>query len=86
MLSILGTPAAARIKAQANVVVAPDAHGVDLLKQAHRLLDPLTSLEHVAQNHETFGPVLVEQIDGLSESPGVFVDVREDSQLHVWSP
>jgi hypothetical protein len=72
MLSILGTPAAARIKAQANVVVAPDAHGVDLLKQAHRLLDPLTRLEHVAQDHEAFGPVLVEQIDEPPPAPVIF--------------
>src|SRR5947208_12572401 len=40
-----GTVALARlligVEAQADVVVAPDAHGPDLLKQANPLLDPL---------------------------------------------
>jgi hypothetical protein len=65
------------VEAQANVVVAPDAHGLDLPKEAHRLLDPLTRLENVAQDDEALGPVLLEHGNGLLQFPGVLVDVGQ---------
>jgi hypothetical protein len=65
------------IEAQANIVVAPDAHRLDLLEQAHRLLDPRAGLEHVAQDDEAFRPVLLEHGDRLLQLPGVLMDVGE---------
>jgi len=65
------------IETQANVVVAPDAHSLNLPKQVHRLLDPLTRLEHIAQDHEAFGPMLLEQGNGLLQVPCVLVNVGQ---------
>jgi hypothetical protein len=65
------------IKAQANVVVAPDPHGPNLLEQANGLLDPLTHLENVAQDHEAVGPKLLEHGDSLLQLAGVFVNVGQ---------
>jgi hypothetical protein len=56
------------VEAQTNVVVAPDAHGLDLPKQANRFLEPLAHLENVAEDDETLGPVLLEHGDGLCSS------------------
>jgi hypothetical protein len=53
------------IEAQTHVVVTPNAYGLDLLKQSHRLLDPLARLEHIAQDDEAFCSVLLEQSDRL---------------------
>jgi hypothetical protein len=66
-----------RIKAQANVVIPPDPNGLNFLKQANSLLDPLTHLENVAQDHEAFGPMLLEHGDSLLQLPGVFVNVGQ---------
>jgi hypothetical protein len=74
-----------RIETQANVVVAPDAHGLDFLEEADRLLDPLARLENVSQDDEAFRPVLAQHSDGLLQLPGVLVDVGQNSQLH-WGP
>ncbi len=65
------------IRAQANVVVAPDTHGLNFLKQANSLLDPLSHLENVAQDHEAFGPMLLEHGDSFLQLPGVFVNVGQ---------
>jgi hypothetical protein len=65
------------VEAQANVVVAPDAHGLNLLEQAHRLLDPLARLENVAEDDEALGPMLLEHGNGLLQFPGVLVDVSQ---------
>jgi hypothetical protein len=65
------------VEAQANVVVAPDAHNLDLPKQANRFLYPLAHLENVAEDHEALGPVLLEHGESLAQFPGVFVDVGQ---------
>jgi hypothetical protein len=70
------------LKAQANVVVPPNPHGLNLLKQANRLLDPLTHLGNVVQDNEAFGPMLLEHGDSLLQLPGVFVNVGQYSKLH----
>ena len=64
-----------RIEAQGNVVVAPEAYDLDLLKQANGLLDPFACLEHVTQDHETLGSMLLKHGDGLLQVPGVLMDV-----------
>ena len=58
-------------------MVAPDAHSLHLLEQAHRLLDPLPRLENVAQDHEAVGPVLPQHGDGLAEFPRLLMDVGQ---------
>jgi hypothetical protein len=46
----------AGIKAEANVVVAPDTHRFHFLKQPNRLLDVLARLENVAQDTKCSAP------------------------------
>jgi hypothetical protein len=47
-------------------VVAPDAHGPDLLEQCNRFFHPLAHFDNVAQDHEAVGPALLEHGDGLA--------------------
>jgi hypothetical protein len=81
-----GTVASARfgagVDAQADVVVAPDAHGFDLPKEANRFLHPLAYLEHVAQDHEALGPVPLQHGDGPSQLLRLLVDAGQQPQLH----
>jgi hypothetical protein len=72
----------ARIEAQANVVVAPHAHRLHVLKQGNRFLDPPAHLENVAQHYEAVGPMLLQHVDGLSQLIRLLVDVRQQPQLH----
>jgi hypothetical protein len=63
------------IDAQAKVVVAPDAHGIDLLKQPNRFRNAFAHFENVAQDHEAVGPMLSQHVDGLPQLLRVFVNV-----------
>ena len=65
------------VEAQADVVIAPDAHGLHLLKKDYRFLDPLAHLENVAEDHEPLGPVLSQDGDGLAPWLRLLVDVGQ---------
>src|SRR5262245_20473130 len=67
----------AGIEAQANFVIAPDAHSLHLLKKANRFLHPLAQFENVAQDHEAFGPVPLKYSNGLSQLSRLLVDVGQ---------
>ena len=58
-------------------MVAPDAHGLHVLKKANRFLHPLAHLENVTQNHETVGPMLLQHGDGPSQLLRLLVDVGQ---------
>lgn len=44
------------IEAQAEVMVAPDAHNLHFFKKGNRLLHPFAHLEDVAKDHERSAP------------------------------
>ena len=76
----------AGIEAQGDVVVSPDALRPDVQELANRLFDPFPRIEHIAQDHEAFRPMLLEHSDGLLQSSGVLVDIGQNAEFHFDLP
>jgi hypothetical protein len=56
------------------------------LKQANRFLNAIPGLIEVAQHHESVGPVLLQEVDGLSQLLSLLVNVGQQSQPHGMNP
>src|SRR5690349_14041607 len=65
------------IEAQANVVIAPNAHSLHLLKKGNRFFHPLSQLENVAQDQEAVCSVLLQHGDSLGQLLRLLVDVGQ---------
>jgi hypothetical protein len=70
------------IPAEPEVVIAPDADCTGIGEEIHRLLQAVPQLEHVAEDHEAVGTLLMEDINRPAKVRQALVNVRQDSDPH----
>jgi hypothetical protein len=63
-------------------MVAPDADRTGPSEEIDRLLQAASHLEHVAEDHEAVGPVLLEDRQRPPQVTEILVDVRQDADPH----
>ena len=70
------------IPAEPEIVIAPDADCTGIGEEINGLFQAVPQLEHVAEDHEAVGTLLMEDIDRPPEVRQALMDVRQDSDPH----
>ena len=80
---VFRTNAVVGIDTQSEIVIAPNADGICISQQPTRFLNPLSHLEHVADNHNLLDAAPAELVECRSQMFDVFMDVRDQAELHL---